>query len=272
MTKAPKDASVLIIGDSLTNSTVYPREIYNLFITNDKLELNMIGSHSGGGKIDEKIKHEGRGGWTWASYCSRWSEGEGYKAKSPFLVLKDKKPVIDFPAYYSKYAEGKAPEIITIMLGINDVFRATDSDVEERINNILATAKKFLGEMRKASPESIIGIALITPPAATQTAFGSNYKCKYRRWQFRKNQHRLNEVYQNEFGGREKENIYLIPAYLNIDTRNNFPTRLEPVNARSTKKVRLQSNGVHPARPGYYQIADTFYGWMRYILTKKYEK
>jgi hypothetical protein len=35
------------------------------------------------------------------------------------------------------------------------------------------------------------------------------------------------------------------------------------VNARNTIKVERGTNGVHPAAPGYLQIADSIFGWLK---------
>lgn len=272
---AGKNISLLIVGDSLTDASVYPKELYTLFKTEGNPNVKFIGSHGGhGAEVKEGVPgHEGRGGWTWNSFCTRWTEDTAtdkvYRAKSPFLVLKDEKPVLDFKAYCDKYNDGKAPDFITVMLGINDNFRATDETIEKSIDDMFQYADTLIAEFRKVGPETKIGIVLFPPPAATQDAFGSNYKCGQTRWQYRKNQHRVVERLIQKFAGKEKENLFIVPAYINIDCVNNYPKKEEPVNSRTSAKISRDSNGVHPAPTGYLQIADSIYYWIKYQLSQQ---
>lgn len=270
---AGKNISLLIVGDSLTDASVYPKELYKLFKSEGNPNVKFIGSHAGhGSEVKEGVPgHEGRGGWTWNSFCTRWTEEKDkpYRAKSPFLVLKEGKPVLDFKAYCDKYNEGKAPDFITVMLGINDNFGATDETIEKSIDSMFGHADTLLAEFRKVGPNTKIGIVLIPPPAATQDAFGSNYKCGQTRWQYRKNQHRVVERLIQKFAGKEKENLFIIPAYINIDCVNGFPKKQETANSRSSVKISRDSNGVHPAAEGYLQIADSIYYWLKYQLSQE---
>ncbi|MFA6103603.1 MAG: SGNH/GDSL hydrolase family protein [Victivallaceae bacterium] len=269
-----RDISLMIVGDSLTGASVYPAELYKLFKTGENPNVKFIGCHSGAGKSpkDGVPCHEGRGGWTWSMYCSKWTENSTespYLQKSPFLTLKDGKPVLDFKAYCDKYNEGKAPEYITIFLGINDIGNATDSTIDQSIDKMFENSDSLIAEFRRVGPDTKIGLALIPPPAATQDAFGENYRCGLNRWQYKKNQHRLVERMLSKLHGKENENLFIIPVYVNLDCANNYPQNEEPVNARNTKKTKRDFNGVHPAVEGYYQIADSFYFWLKNELNKK---
>jgi lysophospholipase L1-like esterase len=264
---AGKKVSLLIIGDSLTDATVYPTAIYGL-VTKSGTDLTMIGSHAGRGRKPKKVAHEGYGGWTWNSFCTRWTAKKDYRAKSNFLVLKNGKPTLDFKAYVKKYAKGKNPDFITIMLGTNDIYSAQDNNVKARIKKIFSSADKFIAEIKKNAPKTQIGLALTVPPASTQDAFGSNYKCGQTRWQYRRNQFKLVEAMIKKYEKGKVKNVSLIPAFVGIDCENNFPSRREKINSHDPKVIMRQSNGVHPASSGYKQIADVFYCWLKYKLSK----
>jgi len=264
---AGKKVSLLIIGDSLTDATVYPTAIYNL-MTKSGTNLTMIGAHAGRGRKPKKIAHEGYGGWTWNSFCTRWTAKKDYRAKSNFLVLKNGKPTLDFKAYIKKYAKGKNPDFITIMLGTNDVYSANDNNITQRIKNIFSSADKFIAEIKKNAPKTQIGLALTVPPASSQDAFGSNYKCNQTRWQYRRNQFKLVEAMIKKYDKGKVKNVSLIPAFVGIDCENNFPMRREKINSHDPKVIMRHSNGVHPASSGYKQIADVFYCWLKYKLSK----
>lgn len=263
-----KKISLLIIGDSLTNASVYPSEIYEL-MTKSGIDLTLIGSHAGSGRKPDKIAHEGYGGWSWATFSTKWTDKQDYRAKSKFLVLKNDKPVLDFKAYVQKYAKGRNPDFVTVMLGTNDVFNANEGNIEQRIKTIFSAADKFIAEIRKDAPDAQIGVALTVPPASSQDAFGSNYNCGQTRWQYRRNQFKLVEEMIKKYGNGKVKNISLIPAFVGIDCENNFPMRRETTNSRDAKVIMRHSNGVHPAKSGYQQIADTFYCWLKYKLSEK---
>ena len=65
------------------------------------------------------------------------------------------------------------------------------------------------------------------------------------------------------YGGREKEHLYVVPAYVNLDTVNGYPARTVPPHAHGTTKIRRLSNGVHPSTEGYYQMGDSIYCWIK---------
>jgi lysophospholipase L1-like esterase len=266
-----KNISLLMIGDSLTNATVYPTTVYEL-MSKSGINLTMIGNNGGGGRKPGKVAHEGYGGWRWKTFCTKWAEPKNdkdYRAKSHFLFLKNGKPELDFKAYVNKCAKGRNPDFVTIMLGTNDVFACTDENIADNIKEIMSYADKFIAEIQKQAPNTQIGVALTVPPVSSQDAFGSNYKCSQTRWQYRRNQFKLVEVMIEKFGNGKIKNVSLIPAYTGIDCENNFPMRKESLNSRNDQSIMRHSNGVHPAKSGYEQIGDVFYAWLKYKLSKK---
>jgi len=262
---AGKSISLLVIGDSLTNASVYARRINSLFKITGNPKIKFIGSHSGGGKKPGKdgVCHEGYGGWSWLTFCGMWSNRKDYRARSKFLAEKNGKRKLDFKAYCKKYNNGKAPNFITIMLGTNDVFAQKDSNIDAQIKRIFKYMDMFVGELVKSAPNAKIGIALTPPPAGSQDAFGANYKCSQTRWQFKRNQHRLITAMINKFKTNKNKNISLVPVYVNLDTENGFPVWNEAIVYGDKVKMKRQRNGVHPSARGYKQIGDSFYAWMK---------
>ncbi|MCX6984965.1 MAG: SGNH/GDSL hydrolase family protein [Lentisphaerae bacterium] len=256
---------------------VYPKELFDLFKKGGNPVVKFIGTHSGVGNPEREgfPMIEGYGGWTWEGFCTRCAEkplndpAAYRRGSSPFVFLKNGNPIIDFKMYCDKKNEGNAPDYITVFLGINDSFAADDTNIDTAINNILKYADILLTEFRKVGSNTKIGIVITPPPAGTQDAFGENSQCGQTRWQYRKNQHKLVERYLQYFSGREKENIFIIPVYVNIDCVNNYPKREERINARNPKMIFRDINAVHPAKEGNFQIADSFYSWFKYELNKK---
>ncbi len=262
---AGKQVSILNIGDSLTNAGYISGGLYTLCQAEANPVLKMVGDRKGS---VEGAWHQGYGGWTWLAFCTRWTEGTDDRAKSPFLRLEGDKAVLDFQAYCERLNDGKAPDFVTVLLGCNDTFGATEETIEERIDSMFLYADMLLAELRRVGPDTQIGILLLVPPAASQDAFGSNYRCGQTRWQYRRNVQRVVERQLEKFGGREAENIFIIPANVNLDCANNYPAQSEPANSRNETKVLRQSNGVHPAATGYCQIADSIYYWLKWRLSR----
>jgi lysophospholipase L1-like esterase len=260
---AGKSFSLLLIGDSLTNASVYTGELVRLFAAPENATVKLLGTNQP--TADPANVHEGYGGWRFDTFISKYEPKPQEKANlrtSPFVFLENDKPTFDFPRYVREKLGGVAPDVITIMLGTNDVFGSTDANLEENVTTILDNADKLLAGIRAGAPNAKIGLVTTVPPSASQDAFGVNYGANQTRWQYRKNQHRLDERMIEKYKGREAENLWIVPAYLNLDCVHNFPQTEVAVNARNPQKITRAANGVHPAAPGYYQIADSIYSWL----------
>ncbi|MBR6372043.1 MAG: hypothetical protein IKS20_02570 [Victivallales bacterium] len=268
-----KDISILIVGDSLTNACVYPTRILANFQTTGNPKVKMVGSNGPGYKPQpDGVAHEGWAGWRWDSFINRTEppkkpgKPKPYDIASRFINKVDGKPALDFQNYFNIYNGGKAPDFITFQLGVNDIFSATDENRPERIKSILDNADKLIAAARKDAPNAIIGVGLVTPGASSQDAFGRSYTCGQTRWQYKKNQHALNQAMLEKFKNYADKKVFIIPTSLNLDCENNFPSATENVNLDNMAEITRQTNGVHPAAAGYRQIGDTFYAWMKYFL------
>src|SRR5262249_51634080 len=115
-----------------------------------------------------------------------------------------------------------------------------------------------------ARTDTKIGIVMTTPPSRSQDGF-RNYigAGRQTRAQYRRNEHRLIEEMVRCYAGRESERIFLIPAYLNLDTERFFPTWNSPTSSRATTQFTRVNDGAHPADTGYAQIADSIYCWLK---------
>ncbi len=282
---APADAgkgrpvTILMVGDSLTNATVYPARLHELCQGDNNPKLTMLGTHRGSARkpVPGGVAHEGYGGWRWDSFLTRWKDFSKkekptplkiFYARSKFLMLKDGKPVFSL-ANYLKENNFKMPDVITFQLGVNDVFGATDANRAEKIQEILKNADKLIAAFRKEAPDALIGVGFVTP-GSNQDGFGKSYACRQTAWGYYCNQFRLNQAMAKHFAGQK--NLVLVPVNVNLDTENNFPTKKEVVNAENPTEIFRQSNGVHPAPAGYKQIGDVYYAWLKNMLTEKQEK
>lgn len=263
-----EELTVLCVGDSLTAASVYTRRLVELFGREGEPAVTLIGES---GPADEPAnRHEGYGGWTCASFATRWGEadwaeqGGGLRRqRSPFVFEVDGDHVLDFQRYLDANNSGEPPDFITVLLGCNDTFSAGEEQIEERIDAMFAHLEALLAAFRAAAPEAEIGLLTLVPPAAGQDAFAANYRCGQTRWQYRRTQHRVVEREYETYGGREDERLFLVPAHVSLDTVYGFPAVSRPANAHTTSEVRRMSNGVHPSAAGYRQIGDAVYCWLK---------
>ncbi len=275
ITPPKKPFTLLIIGDSLTNASIYSGRVLEL-ANEDALPLRLIGTRGPGAEAQPNggdgsgNRHEGYGGWTAQRFATHYNAGIArggpYKeCGSPFLYQNDSDdaPRLDFARYCAEFNEGEAPDFVTILLGCNDTFNATDDTIEERIDTMFAHYETLLKMIRDHHPATRVGAILPMPPAASQDAFGANYGSGQTRWQYRRNQHRVIERMIEAFGDREAENLHLVPAWLNLDPVHGFPARVEKAHARTETEIERQSNGVHPSAEGYRQLGDALYAWLR---------
>ncbi len=265
----PKDAGanrnlrLLIVGDSLTHATIYPNEIARLLSEPGNPKWTMLGTHKPA-SVKPGVAHEGYGGWTWASFLTSYNaklghnlDEKGRRSSSPFVFPStDGKPALDITRYIRENCAGQPPDVVTVLLGINDCFHVNADDakaVDERIATTLDNAEKFLKAFRAAAPRAVFAVGLTTPPNSRESGFEANYKGKYHRWGWKRIQHRLVELMLKRLGNREREGIHLVPTELNLDPVDGYP----------------DNNGVHPNATGYQQIGASFYCWLKWWLQAK---
>lgn len=258
--------SVLCIGDSLTHASAYTQRLLDLSAQDGNPRITLVGSH-GVGEVGPN-RHEGYGGWTAKRFATHFAEtartGPYGQRGSPFLYRgEDGKPRLDFARYCQDIHGGKFPDVATIFLGPNDIFRLTDETLESGIDDMLQHLDMLVDMLRKENEITRIGLLMAVPPAATQDAFGANYGSGNTRWHYKRCQHRLLERLFLRYSNRERERIHLVPTYVNLDCQNNYPSTSVAPNAVAENKIVRLNNGVHPAKTGYQQIGDTLFAWLK---------
>lgn len=263
-----KPTSLLMIGDSLTHNSVYPRHVFELSEKFQGPKLKLIGSHNPSNEAN--VRHEGYGGWTAVRFATHFKEnarqGNYRERGSPFLYADEYgKPQLDFPRYCKEFNDGNAPDLVTIFLGPNDVYSATDESIEERTDTMVKHLDILVKMIHDFNPKTKIGFMLPVPPAASQDAFGTTNGRQQTRWQYKRNQHYVAERMLKHYGGKEAEQIYLVPTHLNLDCVHNYPAKRVPWNSHSTEETMRQNNAVHPASNGYLQIGDSVFSWIKEV-------
>jgi len=269
---AGRSIAMLCIGDSLTYQSVYTGHLLELCGSVGQPRLRLIGTHvSTDLKMPPENRHEGYGGWTAEAFVTAYTgvaRTSNYReCGSPFLYEgADGKPQLDFARYIRETNDGKAPDVVTIFLGANDIFHATEENLPQHVERMMRYYDQLLAMIHGFSRKIKIGAVLPPPPAASQDAFGSNYGCLQTRWQYKRNQHRVVEVMTERYGGREKENLWLVPAGTNVDCVHNYPQATKPWNSRTSQEGARLDIGVDRSAEGYRQIGDAIYCWMKAVV------
>jgi len=272
---AGREITVLCVGASGTAASLYTARVVALLAQDEAVDATLIGENGPGG--DTGNRHEGYGGWSCRSFVESWADGQDFverdgvmrRGRSPFLFGVDGRPQLDFQRYLDRNNGGRAPDFITILLGGNDNFSATEADIEGRIDTMFGSLDRLIAAFRAAAPDAQIGVVPMMPPAASQDAFGANYGTAQTRWQYRRNQQRTTEREYQTYGGREAEGLSLVPAFVSLDTVYGYPTVSVPPNAHAETPIARMSNGLHPARAGYYQMGDAIYCWIKSRLASE---
>lgn len=264
---APREAGagrplrLLIVGDSVTsNGGGYPTALSRLLAAPGNPAWRMLGSQHR--PMTETVRTEGYGGWRWETFLRRYEaqpDPAQRKISSPFVFASEKgAPEIDVARYIREQCEGVAPDVVTFLLGINDLAglaassrHGEDGAVLDRgIDAIFANAEALLRAFRAAAPRAALAVGIIPPANARAEAFEANYHGSLTRPGWKRMQHRMAERMIAHFRGREKDGIYLVPTELFLDPVGGFP----------------ENNAVHPNAGGHEQLAASFYSWLKWWL------
>ena len=253
-----KKLSLLMLGDSIIDVTTYPRRVHKLFQAPGNPKLTMVGDR---GKPEEQAKgmrHQGHAGWAFATFLAKGPLG---------AVDKRGEFVLDIPGYFKRVNGGKAPDVIAVQLGVNDIFGGQDFRLYSALNRISGEMDILIGAFRKAAPNSQIVICLITP-CANADGIGQIYRCNQTKYQYTKNRFMLSNMMMEKYVNKDPK-ISVISLYHNLDCENNFPMGEFPINGGNPEKIKRPKDGLHPSDAGGNQLGDTLYSYLKYYMSKK---
>jgi len=270
-------ATLLIAGDSHVQRDFYPQHLLDLGKADAHLELTLVGSRGRGNQPPtDDLRHEGYNGWTAAAFAtmagtaSRTGIFKRPDTGSPFIYTDNAGAArLDFARYANEFNAGRPIDFIVLQVGGNDIWRATDDDIDTYVDAIFGHFETLIRAIHDASPTTHIGVAMVDPLTRSQHGY-RNYRGerKQTRWQYRRNQHRMMERQIETYGDRESDNVFLLPVALNIDCVRGFPMRTYPVHARTTEKEQRVNDGAHLSPEGYAQFADPIYAWIKVCLSR----
>jgi lysophospholipase L1-like esterase len=262
----------------LTQASVYPQRLYRLAENDKAISLALIGSRGPDDKpASGPIRHEGYNGWTTKSFTSCWGKlaRTGVYVRpdtgSPFLYKNDQgEEFLDFKRYCTEFNNGQPVDFVSFFLGCNDVFDATDQNIDRLAEQVLRHFDRLITMVRAFNKDTRIGICLLPPPSSSQDGFqGYRGPGKQTSWQYRRNAHRLVERLLEKYSQKKKERIYLIPINVNVDCDHGYRTYETVINANCAEKISRVLDGIHPAASGYNQIGDVIYCWIKACLSEK---
>lgn len=242
----------LAIGDSLTFPGYYLEQtIATIAEKLPGISLLTVGTQHP--RENTSLNHEGRGGWTWRHYLEASAPASQFQ--SPFVFGNGGEKDFDFKRYIRENMAGTAPEIITILLGCNDVYGISADFSPEKVDAIVERASRMVEKIRKDAPDSVIGI-IIPPPPSEQNGFGANYKTGVTEWQYRRALQYYIAALLQTFDGRWEERIYVIPGYLAFDAANSYPGQ-----------PQSSQNALHPTAKGFEPISFSLSSWIIHLLS-----
>jgi lysophospholipase L1-like esterase len=231
---------ILCVGDSTTANGHYISLVNSEYGTNPS--VTFLGTKGTAPNLHEAT--------------SRWNYGNFVGNSSPFYIGGE----LDFAAYLT--AGGwtmDADDLITIHLGINDVF---NNGTTSNINTIMGRIQTLVTMFRTAVPNINICLLATIPPSISQDAFGEKYgngqTLQGYLLNYRNYMRRLLEEWDTS--AKRADRIFVAQFNCNLDRTYNFPKTTIPANARTSEQVTYYSDGVHPALIGYHQMGDSL--WM----------
>ena len=255
---AVPSTTLATLGDSNSCGKFWQYEICGL--SNDNIALVGARSfHSTYNGKNKSIKVDGRGGFSTTRYLSGYPASVDYSdsgAESPHHALYD--PAAEkfsWKYYVDKSLNGISPNNVNIMLGTNELGKNIDA--------FLADYKTIVDNIREDDPKIKI---LIAPCvfSGTQDGIGyqgnvEGYSKKRGAWQYDQDMAvwKQNKGLHDTFAGYD--NLFFIETAITMDRWHGYRTEQITVNPRSSEKIFIQKESVHPTSVGYGQMADIIF-------------
>lgn len=269
-TSGYEERNVLLVGDSIIHShanSATPQVPDSNAISAYLLALV---ANDGGGAVrllgtqgSGVNQHMGYAGMSWP-----WFSG----SQSPFYRSATKK--LDFKNWMSTANQGAGPiDYCVVMLGVNESFvqdhiyttaelAAETAAIDTFCTRLLSTYTGY--------PTCKIVLALEPAGCGDISAFGASYSSgpyQERLLTYLKNMQTLHRTITTRYdNGAYNANVSVCAANLWVDRYAGYQSVRQAMSNRAytyRDSVTSYLNYVHPAKGGYYQIADAFYGHLR---------
>lgn len=184
---------------------------------------------------------------TWVSGGVHHSDiiytGSQNTAGNPFWNVNTSS--VDFEMY-AQNLNIASIDYVFVLIGWNDATHA--------LTNIKNQTQTFINNVHSDFPNAKIVFMGLEVPA--RNGLGVNYGAQA--WanyvKLINYVHNLDDIYKEL--ATNNDNVYQVNVSAQFDTEHNMPTGTRAVNLRNSETETYQTNGVHPALSGLYQIAD----------------
>jgi len=253
---APVSRKLLTIGDSIIGNNGQPlAELVNL-CSQGNITLTTVGTKSNLTATDAQnvvrpVYHEAVPG---KSFNYFYTDGA-----SPFVFGGQ----FDFAQYLNVNGISlSADDWVFIFLGINDMSGPTsDAAMQASIGLMLAQQNAMIANIQAVVPGIRVGL-VTTPACAPQDSFGANYGSGLVGWRYKRNRALWLDAMLSSYDKRS-DKVFLVPAHVALDTRNNMQVSNTAFNAYNTATFSKQVNAIHPASSGFYQIGASLFPTIR---------
>lgn len=263
--------SVIPIGDSLTNWKKWLPECIRLSGNN----LTFVGTRYSGADQDSAgneyasgtIHHEGRSGWSAASYLANTEYTFDDRYDGVSSVLGSANPFWNGNAFSLNHyltTQGKsAPDAVQIWLGTNDIAEG----IEPSVTNILAMVNGI-----RAEYPSLKIIICNTIYRSNQDGYASVGSDGYAgasgalAYAYNEDIKVMQLAKQLTLALLDMQDVFVSPLYCSHDTEYNFGWTEYHPNPRAEQIVHIPAESVHPATQGYWQLADILFSAYSVLL------
>ncbi|HAQ21106.1 MAG TPA: hypothetical protein DCR40_18015 [Prolixibacteraceae bacterium] len=235
---------VLCVGDSLMNNGPISPTIQALFASlgsNIPLFFGTAGT--------DPAKHEGRSGWTYATFAG---------ASSPFYSSG-----LNIAAYRTGLGMGADKfDIVTFQLGVNESFGVIKTEADRL--QVIQYAKDIITAFLADNATTKIIVQLPTSDGNSKGGWAENYGTTGYKSEYQMNIWRLRELIISSFdAGAYNANVFVGIAGLSVDRYYGYVRVTQAVSARISDTEEVHNNAVHLATAGSQQVGDSYYATMR---------
>ncbi len=179
------------------------------------------------------------------------------------LISDNPEYEFDFAKYIEKF-DLEAPQIVSVLLGANDLHAIPYKDSDAAVDRYIEHTKKLIEEIRryKKDIKIIINMPVI---CAEQYAWGIQLGCGGSEKMYNFIIKKASAAILKSFDNRQAENIYVSPMLATIDPEYGFPYTYVKANKYTEEMVKKQCNWLHPNDAGYCQMGDALAGVIEYI-------
>ena len=218
--KTPVDTTkAIVIGDSTVNAGTMTNKAMALY-TADGATLNLLGTRG---------THEGRGGWTAKSYCTKATD-------STYGVNPFYNNGFDF-AYYMANQKYTDVQVVVLQLGINDIFQYKDTNYDN--TEVFTYFDQMVNSILAYNNSIKVVVNLPITPNSNGTSFAETYGVSQLYWVYNRNIIRFAEELKKHYAGNGR--IIISASNCVLDTKTQI------------------RDGVHPTEEGYNALGQRLY-------------